>query len=87
MDCPVTPNFIVVNLASQADAVARHVQGWSKEQILVWLSRQGDLERFADIYGREIFRFRSRVGFEVGFYLDGDEFLFLGDHTTWKPKR
>jgi hypothetical protein len=31
MDCPFTPNFIVVNLASQAEAVARYVQGWPKE--------------------------------------------------------
>jgi hypothetical protein len=80
-------SFTVVNLASQADGAAHYVEGWSKEKILDWLSRQGELKRLTDIYGNEYFNFNSRFGFDVNFYLDGDEFLFVGDHTSWKPKR
>ena len=80
-------SFTVINLASQADAVARYVEGWSKEKILNWLSCQGELERRTDIYGNEYFSFNSRFGFQVNFFLDSDEFLFVGDHTTWEPKR
>jgi hypothetical protein len=80
-------NFIIINLASQSEAVARHVEGWPKGQIIDWLSRQGELNRLTDIYDGEYFEFRSGVGFRAIFYLKDDEFLFIGDHTTRRPKR
>jgi len=87
MSSPNTSNFVIINLASQAYAVARFVEGWSKEQIIDWLRRQGELNGFTDINGKEYFNFKSKFGFEINFYLNEDEFLFLGDHTTWRPKR
>ncbi len=86
MDCPYAPNFIVVNLASQAEAVAEYVRGWSKEHILQWLGRQGELVKLENVSTGEVFSFRSRMGFEVKFFLEGDQFTFLGDNTTWMPR-
>jgi hypothetical protein len=87
MDCPYAPNFLVVNLASQADAVASYVRGWSQEQILHWLSRQGELQMWVNAAGEEVYSFRSRMGFETMFLLEEDRFTFLGDHFKWSPER
>ena len=86
MDCPYAPNFIVMNLASQAEAVAGHVRGWPKEHILHWLGQQGELVKLENVSEGEVFSFRSWVGFEVKFFLEGDQFTFLGDNTVWKPR-
>jgi hypothetical protein len=86
MDCPYAPDFVIVNLASQAEAVAAYVRGWPKEHILHWLGRQGDLVKLEGVSEEEVYSFRSRMGFEVTFLLDGDRFTFLGDNTTWKPR-
>ena len=85
MECPFAPTFMVVDLASQASAVSQFVRGWSKEQILEWLSRQGELVTL-EAFGRRVYRFSSRVGFQTTFFLDGDEFTFIGDNTTWQPQ-
>jgi hypothetical protein len=77
MDCPYAPSFLVVNLASQADAVAAFVRGWTKEHIVNWLSRQGQLVRRENEAGEEIYSFRSRMGFETQFRLEGDRFTVI----------
>jgi hypothetical protein len=36
-------NFTVVDLGSQARAVARHVEGWTNSTVLTWLSQCGEV--------------------------------------------
>jgi hypothetical protein len=33
--------------------------------------------------GREHFFFESAVGLEAAFFFDGDQIVFIGDHTTF----
>jgi hypothetical protein len=87
MNQPDIAPFVVIDLVSQASAVARHVRGWSTNQILAWLRRQGELEsRPSIILGRETYFFRSGSGFTAAFFLDGEEFTFISDNTAFRPK-
>ena len=79
-------SFVLIDLISQGSAVERHICGWPKDQILEWLDRHGNLRSRTDIYGKEIYTFESAVGRDASFYLDGDRFVFIGDHTTFRPK-
>jgi hypothetical protein len=36
-------DFVLVDMASQRDAVLCHTKGWTKEHILEWLSRYGEV--------------------------------------------
>jgi hypothetical protein len=35
--------------------------------------------------GKPVFLFRSAVGMEISFFLDQGCFVFVGDHTTFRP--
>ena len=87
MGCPSAPTFVVVDLASQAGAVSRFVRGWSEEQVLTWLSQRGELVGFTDSLGNKLYSFSSRIGFQVSFFLEGDQFTFIGDNTMWRPRQ
>jgi hypothetical protein len=78
-------DFIVIDLVSQGLAVERHVQGWPKDEILGWLSQQGRLESDADLFGRTLYFFTSGADRRATFYLDDGQFLFMGDHRTFRP--
>jgi len=77
--------FTVVDLVSQASAVATHVRGWSTDQILSWLGEHGAV-RSAVTMDRVTYLFSSRAGIETVFLLDGDQFTFILDNTTFRPK-
>ena len=81
-----TKEFVVIDLASQASAVAAHVRGWTKDQILEWLSESETVKPLPEMCGNETYLFSSGVGFEVAFFLNRDQFTFIGDNTTWQPK-
>jgi hypothetical protein len=74
--------FRVVDLVSQRAAVRDHVKGWSKVAIVEWLATQGTL-RTQIISAREHFFFESTAGIQATFFFDGDELVFVGDHTTF----
>jgi len=80
-------SFIIIDLCSQSEAVARYVQGWTKEQILHWLSQQGALIPFRVEPGPQLYRFTSHIGMEAIFMLHGNELTFISDHSTWTPHR
>ena len=79
--------FRVADLASQAGAVARHIEGWPREEVLAWLSQYGEV---LQVYPNndDVYRFTAPSGLWTGFILrrDGD-FLIIGDHTTYRPRR
>lgn len=76
------PDFQLIDLVSQRNAVRHHVRGWSVDDILAWLAANGQLSQIS-ISGRETFFFESAVGRQAMFFFNGDEMVFLGDHTTF----
>jgi hypothetical protein len=77
--------FHLIDLVSQAAAVQSLLCGCSDQEKLAWLSSHGALSPKPKISPdeRQCFRFESRLGAECWFFLDGDEFVFLGDHATF----
>ena len=86
MDCPYQPSFTIINLVSQASAFSRFVEGWTEEQILAYLSRQGKLEWQSHMPGKKVYRFESCVGFPALFFFDEGQLIFIGEHSTFKPE-
>jgi hypothetical protein len=80
-----TPCFRVIDLGSQADAVARHIRGWSREEVLAWLGRYGKITRFS--HDADVYSFLAPSGLRTGFVLrEGGEFIIIVDHTTYRPR-
>ena len=79
------PCFRVIDLGSQADAVARHIRGWPRDEVLAWLGRHGRIRRFPDL--PDTFSFLAPSGLLTGFVLrEHGEFLIIVDHTTYIPR-
>jgi hypothetical protein len=78
--------FKVIDLVSQALAVTSHVRGWSAEQIIDWLAHQGQVESMPEFCGKKAYSFCSREGITAHFFLDEDEFTFIGDNTLFRPR-
>lgn len=77
--------FQLLDLPSQANAVQRLLQGCAAEEKLAWVAARGELTRIPISIpnARPTYRFVSTIGMECIFFIDGDEFVFLGDHTTY----
>jgi hypothetical protein len=80
--------FHLLDLPSQALAVQRLLKGCTVEEKLAWLAEHGELSRIpiAIPNARPIYSFVSSIGMECGFFIDGDEFVFIGDHTTYTAR-
>ena len=76
-------DFHLIDLISQREAVRQHLRGWSVEEIIAWLAARGRVDK-RSISGRETFFFESAVGHQAAFFFDGNEMIFLGDHTTFR---
>jgi hypothetical protein len=78
-------DFHLIDLASQAYAVEQVLQGRRVDQKLAWLAERGELSLVYAAEGRfpDTYSFRSRLGFEVAFFLHEDRIVFIGDNTTW----
>lgn len=74
--------FHIVDLISQREAVRQHSRGWSADEVTAWLATRGHLYK-RNIAGRDTFFFASAVGREAVFFFDGDQIVFVGDHTTF----
>jgi hypothetical protein len=81
--------FHLIDMASQAEAVQAHLSGLPHEAKLNWLAAHGslDLVPTRSPGARYVYRFTSHIGFECLFFLDADDFVFIGDHTTWVVPR
>ncbi|MDY3563563.1 hypothetical protein R5W23_005177 [Gemmata sp. JC673] len=75
----------LLDLTSQAAAVQRLLRGRSEPDKLEWVAARGRLERVATAFlnARPTYRFVSTVGMECVFFINGDEFVFIGGHTTF----
>ncbi len=81
--------FHLIDMASQAEAVQAHLSGLPHDAKLQWLAAHGSLDFVpTPVPGyRDVYRFTSYIGFECLFFLDADDFVFLGDPTTWVVPR
>jgi hypothetical protein len=78
-------SFQLLDLTSQAVAVQRLLRDRSVRDKLDWFAARGQLEQVATSISnaRPTYRFVSTIGIECIFFIDGDEFVFIGDHTTF----
>lgn len=78
-------SFTLLDLASQAAAVQRLLSGCPEAVKLAWLSQQGTLRPHPrrSAQERQVYFFSSSLGLACAFFLDGEELVFLGDHTTY----
>ncbi|MCB1044713.1 MAG: hypothetical protein KDC35_17350 [Acidobacteria bacterium] len=77
--------FVLIDLVSQANAVQRLLVGLADDEKIRWLRRHGDVDEIPNLphgYPRH-YSFVTPVGKECAFFLRGDEFVFLGDHSTF----
>ena len=77
------PNFHLIDLISQREAVRHQLKDWPVNDIVEWIAARGDLSK-RTILGRETYFFESAVGRQAVFFFDGNEIIFFGDHTTFK---
>lgn len=80
--------FHLLDLPSQALAVQRVLRGRTTEEKLVWLAARGGLSRvpLAIPDARPTYKLVSSIGMECLFFIDGDEFVFIGDNTTYTAR-
>ena len=78
-------NFHLIDLVSQAAAVQSLLRERSVEEKIAWLSLHGSLSPKPKTRPdeRQTFWFETATGRSCAFFLDGDEFVFIGDHTTF----
>jgi len=74
--------FHIVDLISQREAIRQHSRGWSADEVVAWLATRGRLHK-RNIAGRDTFFFESAAGREAVFFFDGDQIVFVGEHTTF----
>ena len=79
-------DFHLIDLISQAGAVQSLLRGKSTEEKIEWLSAHGTitLKPKTQQNERQSFWFESPTKTTCCFFLDDDEFVFIGDHTTFK---
>ena len=80
------PDFVLIDLVSQRDAVRELLRGVDTASKLEWIASWGTIRTIEHPSGlRRIYAFESRLGFRTGFFFDeSDDFVFLGDHHTFK---
>ena len=74
--------LVIIDLRSQVKALRPHLQGWTKEEIIIWLSQYGKVEVFEFKLSNSIFAdlpehfiFTSRCGLDAVFYFGNDNSL------------
>jgi len=77
------PDFQLIDLLSQREAVRHHLKDWPVDDIVKWIAARGKLST-RTILGRDTYFFESEIGRQAVFFFDGNEIVFLGDHTTFK---
>jgi hypothetical protein len=78
----IVKDFTLIDLTTQADAVARIISGWSSEQILAWLNQNGTVEHVQHPYDQHLYRFCSTAGIVTGLRITDDgEVYIVTSHT------
>ncbi len=72
--------FVLVDLASQAKAVAKYTEGWNKAVFLDWLTHFGRVKNtgFPSLSEDGVFRFTSFCGLHASFrFTEENELVIL----------
>lgn len=81
----MSEDFHLVDLVSQAVAVKKLLAGKTDTEKLAWLASKGQIDvlprRHPD--AKQSYRFTSALKREAGFFFDGGDIVFIGDHTTF----
>jgi hypothetical protein len=85
--------FPLINLISQVYAVENFLVNKSEAEILQWLQTKGKLRKvenlssqFSTVYSfRSCFELNSGINFDCVFFIKDKQFIFIGDHTTFRP--
>ncbi len=74
--------FHLLDLVSQAAVVKRLLRGTSPEEKLSWLSARGKITKMHKTRPEwpDTYYFESPLGGHCAFVIQGDDFLFAGDH-------
>jgi len=77
--------FTLLDLPSQAIAVQDLLRGRSAEETIDWLKAHGTIKQIRKTTKdeRQTYFFVSSVGRECAFFIEGDDFVFIGDNTTY----
>lgn len=80
-------DFPIVDLESQAGAVARHMHGWSVSEKLAWLRQHGSVSEVWTPYNLgEHYAFTSRAGISTPFRLTpSGTFLIVREYRLIDP--
>jgi hypothetical protein len=82
-------SFHLLDLPSQALAVQRLLSGRPEGEKVAWLAAHGKLSIVDTTHfpgARSVYRLDSVLGLGCLFFIDGDQFVFIGDHTTYTIK-
>lgn len=78
--------FVLVDLGSQALAVAAHVDGWSRERLLDWLAEFGSLQPVPQAYD-DRWLWEGPVGLHANLYFPEPGVAILQERTGgFRPK-
>ncbi len=85
----MSETFHLLDLPSQALAVQHLLSGRPAAEKLAWLGAHGRLVPIETGVpgGCPAYHFESMIGLRCAFFINGDEFVFFGDHTTYTVKR
>lgn len=86
-------HFHLIDLISQCFAVERVLAGLDEDEMVSWVASRGDLTRVPKFRPddeafrrqRQLCRFVSTLNLECVFFIDDGQFVFLGDHSTFRP--
>ena len=81
--------FHLLDLASQAEAVQALLVGRSLDEKVAWFAEHGKLSavHIKLPAAKQVYSFESNIGIKCLFFIDGDDLVFIGDHTTWVVRR
>lgn len=84
-DADMLFNFALIDLVSQRDAVRRFLRGLDADAKVEWIASHGTIRTINHSGFRLTFVFESRLGLTATFFFDDSgDFVFLGDHHTFK---
>ena len=80
--------FYLLDLPSQAVAVQSLLRGKSPEEKIEWLVQHGTITKKPNVLNdpHQTYVFESSLGLTCVFFIVGDEFVFLGDNTTFRVR-
>jgi phage-related protein len=78
-------NFQLIDLASQAGAVQKLLEGKTETEIVAWISQQGQIEPIPKTNPeyKQVYRFTSQLAIEALFFFHDGKLAFISDHTAF----